>query len=179
MKTQDDKNDTEETRKDGSEMEMDESGDEESWKDEDVGAEEDEAEDVSDQDSPIHSARLGNDNSQPMVEKDDKVNEEKEMDSEREKNKEPEKEMTKDNLSKDKECATEGSPKLVVDLNIDEDTIETGSGEATPSGVAKRTRASVKKVVVAFAKDIPNLRDNIKDLYGISSNLANALKNIN
>lgn len=89
-------------------MEMDEFGSEESWKDEDVGAEEDEAEDVSDQDSPVHSASLGNDNSQPMVEKDDKVNEEKDMDYEREKNKETKKEMVKDSLSKDKENAGEG-----------------------------------------------------------------------
>ncbi|XP_059070583.1 uncharacterized protein LOC131034269 [Cryptomeria japonica] len=91
MKTQEDKNDTEDTEKDGSKMEMDESGGEEIWKDEDVGVDEDEAEDVSDQDSPIHSSSLGNVNSQPMVEKDDKANKEKEMDSEREMNKEPEK----------------------------------------------------------------------------------------
>lgn len=77
LETQDDKNDTKETRKDSNEMEMDESGDEESWKDEDMGAKEDEVEDGSDQDSPIHSANLGNDNNQLMVEKDDKVNEEK------------------------------------------------------------------------------------------------------
>ncbi|XP_059073641.1 uncharacterized protein LOC131874333 [Cryptomeria japonica] len=102
MKTQEDKNDIEETGKNGSEMETNESGGEESWKDEDMGAEEDEAKDVSSQDSPIHSASLGNDNSQPMVEKDDKVNKEKDMDSEREKDKEPEKETTKDSLSKDK-----------------------------------------------------------------------------
>lgn len=71
------------------------------------------------------------------------------------------------------------SPKPVVDLDIDEDAIETGNGEATPGGAKKRTRASVNKVVATSAKEIPNLRDNIKYLYGISSNLANALKNIN
>ncbi|XP_057853020.2 uncharacterized protein LOC131063249 [Cryptomeria japonica] len=196
MKTQEDKNNTEDTEKDGSEMETDESGGEESWKDEDVGAEEDEAEDVSDQDSPIHSASLGNVNNQPMVEKDDKVNEEKDMDSEMEKNKEPEKETAKDSLSKDKEGPGEGlfldnlknltearlgfdrwtyeflknlekngkqmdnleeiskvlesssSPKLVMDLDIDEDAIETGIRESTLGGVAKRTR--VWLVVAGF-----------------------------
>lgn len=70
------------------------------------------------------------------------------------------------------------SPKPVVDLDMDEDTIEIGNGEATLGVAAKRTRASVKKVVAASAKDIPNLRENIKDLYGISNTLANALKNI-
>ncbi|XP_059077887.1 uncharacterized protein LOC131876486 [Cryptomeria japonica] len=77
MKIQGDKNDSENTEKDSSEMETDKSGGEESWKDEDVGEEEGEAEDVFDQDSPTHSASLGNDNSQPMEEKDDKINEEK------------------------------------------------------------------------------------------------------
>ncbi|XP_059070636.1 pheromone-processing carboxypeptidase KEX1-like [Cryptomeria japonica] len=76
MKAHDNKNDIEETGKEGSEMEKDESG--------------------------------GNDNSQPMVDKDDKDNDKKDMDSEREKNKEPKKEMTKDSLSKDKKSAEEG-----------------------------------------------------------------------
>ncbi|XP_057821505.1 uncharacterized protein LOC131034125 [Cryptomeria japonica] len=67
------------------------------------------------------------------------------------------------------------SPKLVVDLDMDEETIEIGSGEATPGGAANRTRASVKKAVTAFAKDSPDLRENIKDLYGISNTLANAI----
>ncbi|XP_059068435.1 uncharacterized protein LOC131858955 [Cryptomeria japonica] len=68
MKAHDEKNDTEETGKEGSEMEMDESEGEESWKDEDVGAEEEKGENESNNDSPIHSASLGNDNSQPMME---------------------------------------------------------------------------------------------------------------
>lgn len=71
------------------------------------------------------------------------------------------------------------SPKPVVDLDMDEDTIQIGSGEATPTGAAKRTKASVKKVVSTSTKDIPNLRENIKDLHGISNTLANALKKIN
>lgn len=71
------------------------------------------------------------------------------------------------------------SPKPVVDLDMDDDAIEIGSGEATLGGVGKRTRASVKKAAAAYAKEIPNLRENIKDLYGISNKLANALKNIN
>lgn len=63
MKAHDDKNDTEKTGKEGSEMEMDESEVEDSWKDEDVGAEDYEGENEVDNDSPIHSASLGNDNS--------------------------------------------------------------------------------------------------------------------
>ncbi|XP_057866686.1 uncharacterized protein LOC131074132 [Cryptomeria japonica] len=62
MKIQENK-DIEETRKDGSEMDTDESGGDESWNDEDVGAEGDKNEDVSDQESPTHSASLGNVNS--------------------------------------------------------------------------------------------------------------------
>lgn len=74
----------------------------------------------------------------------------------------------------------EGSstPKPIVDLDVDEDTIEAGTVESAPSGAAKRTRESMKKVVVASSKDIPKLRDNIKDLQGISGILANALKNM-
>lgn len=41
------------------------------------------------------------------------------------------------------------TPKPVVDLDIDEDAIETGTVESVPGGVAKRTRASMKKVFVA------------------------------
>lgn len=70
------------------------------------------------------------------------------------------------------------TPKPIMDLDIDEDAIEAGTMESAPGGVAKRIRASMKKVVVASSKDIPKLRDNIKDLQGISENLANALKNI-
>ncbi|XP_059077863.1 uncharacterized protein LOC131876468 [Cryptomeria japonica] len=121
MKTQDDKNDIEENRKDDSEMETNDSGGEESWKDEDVGAEEDEAKDVCDQDSPIHSASLGNDNSQPMVDKDDKDNEEKDMNSERVKNKEPEKETAKDSLSKYKECNLEKHGKQMDEKRKEDD----------------------------------------------------------
>ncbi|XP_059073120.1 uncharacterized protein LOC131873953 [Cryptomeria japonica] len=112
MKSHDEKNDTEETGKEGSEMETDESKGEESWKDEDVGAEEEEGENESDNDSPILSASLGNNNSQPMSDKDDKDNEEKDMISKREKKKEPEKEMSKDSLSEDKESVGEGSKRL-------------------------------------------------------------------
>lgn len=62
------------------------------------------------------------------------------------------------------------SPKPVVELDMDDETIQIGSGEATPvSGATKRTRASVKKVVAASAKDLSNIRDNIKDLHGISN----------
>ncbi|XP_059067614.1 uncharacterized protein LOC131858399 [Cryptomeria japonica] len=112
MKIQEDKNDSEDTKKDGSEMEIDESGGEESWKDEDMGEEEGEAEDVFDQDSPTYSASL--DNRQPIEEKDDKINEEKEMDIEKENNKEAKKEMVKENLSKDKECVEEGTGHIVA-----------------------------------------------------------------
>lgn len=74
----------------------------------------------------------------------------------------------------------EGSntPKPVVDLDIDEDAIETGTVESALGGATKRTRASMKKFVVGSSKEIPKLRDNIKELHGISGNLANALKNI-
>lgn len=61
------------------------------------------------------------------------------------------------------------TPKPVVDLDIDEDA---------PSGQTKRTRASMKKAVAASSKEIPKLRDNIKDLQGINGNLANAVKNM-
>ncbi|XP_059070320.1 uncharacterized protein LOC131859998 [Cryptomeria japonica] len=107
MKAHDEKNDIEETSKEGSEMETNELEGEESWKDEEVGAEEEEGENESDNENPIHSASIGHDNSQPMVDKDDKDKEEKDMDSEREKNKEPEKEMAKDYLSEDKESKGE------------------------------------------------------------------------
>lgn len=108
MKANDENNDTEKTRKEGSEMEIDESEGEERWKDEDVGVEEEEGENESDNDSPIHSDSLGNDKSQPMVDKDDKDIEEKDMNSMREKNKELEKEMDKDSLSEDKESTGDG-----------------------------------------------------------------------
>lgn len=72
------------------------------------------------------------------------------------------------------------SPKPVVELDMDEETIQIGSSEATPvGGAAKRTRASVKTVVAASPKDLPNLRDNIKELHGISNTLENALEKIN
>ncbi|XP_059078090.1 uncharacterized protein LOC131876664 [Cryptomeria japonica] len=103
MKAHEEKNDIEETGKEGSKMETDESEGEDSWKDEDVGAEYEEGENESDNDSPIHSASPGNDNSQPIVDVDDKNNEEKELNSKREKNKEPKKDMAKDSLSEDKE----------------------------------------------------------------------------
>lgn len=72
--------------KDGSEMEMEESGGEESWKEEDVREEEGEAADVSNQDSPTRSVSLDNVDSQPREKEDDKINEEKYMDLEQEKN---------------------------------------------------------------------------------------------
>ncbi|XP_057873927.2 uncharacterized protein LOC131079901 [Cryptomeria japonica] len=103
------KKDTEETGKDGSEMDTDDSEGEDSWKDEDVGVEDEEGENESDNDSPIHSASPGNDNSQPMVDVKDKGNEKKDVNSEREKNKEPKKDTTKDSLSEDKE-SRERSP---------------------------------------------------------------------
>ncbi|XP_057813812.2 uncharacterized protein LOC131027733 [Cryptomeria japonica] len=81
MKDHDENNDIEEIGKEGSEMEIDESESEDSWKDEDVGVEDEEGENESDNDSPIHSASLGNDNSQPMVDLDDKDNEEKDLNS--------------------------------------------------------------------------------------------------
>ncbi|XP_059067438.1 DNA polymerase II subunit B4-like [Cryptomeria japonica] len=102
-KAHEEKKDTEETGKDGSEMDMDDSEGEDNWKDEDVGAEDEESENESDNDSPIHSASPGNDNSEPMVDVEDKGNEEKDVNSKREKNKEPKKDTTKDNLSEDKE----------------------------------------------------------------------------
>ncbi|XP_059067487.1 uncharacterized protein LOC131858305 [Cryptomeria japonica] len=108
MKVHEDKNDTEEMGKEGSEMEMDESEGEESWKYEETGVEHEEGENESDHDSPIHSASPGNDNSQPMVDLDDKDNEEKDLNSEMEKNKEPEKDMEKYILSEEKKSAGEG-----------------------------------------------------------------------
>lgn len=69
------------------------------------------------------------------------------------------------------------TPKPVVDLDLEEETIQTGSGDANPvGGTAKRTRANIKKVVAASAKDPPNFKDNIKELYDISNTLAKALE---
>ncbi|XP_057816607.1 uncharacterized protein LOC131029935 [Cryptomeria japonica] len=67
MKAHKDKNDIEETGKEGNEMETNESEGEDSWKDEDVGAKHEEGENESNNDSPIHSASPGNDNNQPMM----------------------------------------------------------------------------------------------------------------
>lgn len=89
-------------------METNESEGEDSWKDEDMGAEHDEGKNKSDNESPIHSASPGNDNSQPMVDVDDKDNEEKDLNSERENNKEPEKDMSNDSVSEEKESVGEG-----------------------------------------------------------------------
>lgn len=72
------------------------------------------------------------------------------------------------------------SLKPVVELDMDDETIQIGNGEATlVGGAAKRTKVSVKKVVASSTKDLPNLRDNIKELHGISNTLDNALKKIN
>lgn len=108
MKAHEDKNDTEEIGKEDNEMEIDESKGENNWKDEDMGVEHEEGENEFDNDSPIHSASLGNDNNQPIVDVDDKDNEEKDLNSERENNKEPEKDMANDCLSEEKESAGEG-----------------------------------------------------------------------
>ncbi|XP_057870035.2 uncharacterized protein LOC131076738 [Cryptomeria japonica] len=107
MKANVEKNDSEETSKEGSEMETDDSEGEESWKDEEVGAEEEEGDNESDNEDPFHSASIGHDNSQQMGEKDNKDKEDKDMDFGKEKNKEPEKDMAKDNLSEDKESAAQ------------------------------------------------------------------------
>ncbi|XP_059067153.1 DNA polymerase II subunit B4-like [Cryptomeria japonica] len=108
MKAHEEKNDIEETRKNGTEMDTDESEGEDTWKDEDVGVEDEEGENKFDNDSPIHSVILGNNNNQPIVDVDDKDNKEKDLNSEREKNKEPKKEMAKDSLSEDKESVGKG-----------------------------------------------------------------------
>ncbi|XP_059070388.1 uncharacterized protein LOC131860052 [Cryptomeria japonica] len=68
--------------KDSSEIETEESRGEESWKEEDVGEEEGEAGDASDQDSPTHSVSLVNIDSQPREKEEDKINEEKDTDFE-------------------------------------------------------------------------------------------------
>ncbi|XP_057861359.1 uncharacterized protein LOC131069814 [Cryptomeria japonica] len=67
VKAHEEKNDTEETEKEGSEMETDELEGEDNYKDEDLGAEDEEGENESDNDSPIYSATPSNDNNQPMV----------------------------------------------------------------------------------------------------------------
>ncbi|XP_059066202.1 uncharacterized protein LOC131857546 [Cryptomeria japonica] len=76
----------EETGKDGSEMDTDESEGDDNWKDEDVGAEDEEGENEFYNDSPIHNASPGNDNSQPMMdnlEKNEKRKDEKRKDYDR------------------------------------------------------------------------------------------------
>ncbi|XP_057858952.1 uncharacterized protein LOC131067807 [Cryptomeria japonica] len=144
-----------------------------STRNEEVGIKEESSDNESDNESPIHSECLGKDNSHPMEDVDYKDNEEIDANSERERNKETKKNMTKESLSEDKE-----NNELFMD-NLKKLT-KIGSGEATPiGGDTKRTRASVKKAVAAFAKDLPNIRDNIKELHGISNTLDNALEKIN
>lgn len=58
----------------------------------------------------------------------------------------------------------------VVDLDFDEDAIEVGNMDSAPSGAAKRTRVSMKKVALASSKEL--------SMQEISEKLANALKNI-
>lgn len=88
MKTHEEKNDTEETGKDDSEMDTDDSDGEDNWKDEEVAVEDEGGENESDDDNPIHSASPGNFNIKPMVDVEDKNNEDKDVNSEREENKE-------------------------------------------------------------------------------------------
>ncbi|XP_059066305.1 nucleolin 2-like [Cryptomeria japonica] len=103
METHEEKNDIEEIGKDGSEMDTDDSDGEDSWKDEEVGVEDEGGENESDNDSPIHNANTSNYNSKPMVDMEDKDNEDKDVNYEREESKEPEQDITKDRLSEDKE----------------------------------------------------------------------------
>ncbi|XP_059073517.1 uncharacterized protein LOC131874250 [Cryptomeria japonica] len=71
-----------------------------------------------------------------------------------------------------KVCDQTFSPKPIVELDLDEETIQTGSGDATlVGGTAKRTKASVKKAMASSANNLPNLRDNIKELHEISNTL--------
>lgn len=71
------------------------------------------------------------------------------------------------------------TPKPVMNLDLEEETIQTGSAGANPvGGTTKRTRASIKKVVATSTKDPHNFKDNIKELYDINNTLAKALEKI-
>ncbi|XP_059073535.1 uncharacterized protein LOC131874263 [Cryptomeria japonica] len=86
--THEENNDTEEIGKDGSEMDMNDSDGEDNWKDEEVGVEDEGGENEFDNDNSIHTASPGNYNNKPMVDVEDKDNEDKDVNSEREENKE-------------------------------------------------------------------------------------------
>lgn len=108
IETHEEKIETKEMGKEGSEMDMDDSDGEDSWKDEEVGIKEEGDDSESNNESPIHSDCPGKDNSHPMEDVEYKDNEDKDVNSEREENKDPKKDMTKDSLSKDKESVGKG-----------------------------------------------------------------------
>ncbi|XP_059076926.1 uncharacterized protein LOC131876145 [Cryptomeria japonica] len=145
--------------KDNSEMETEESGGEESWKEEDVGEEEGEAGDVSNQDSPTCSVSLVNVDSQPREKEDDKINEEKDMDFEQEKN-ELEQEKDKENPSKDKEFAREG---LILDNLKNLSDIRMGFDKWTYEGI-KNLEKSGKHWEEERKKDERDWKQRMKDL---------------
>lgn len=70
-------------------METDDSDGDDSWKDEEVGIEEESGDNESDNEIPIHSECPGKDNNHPMEDVDYKDNEKIYANSERERNKEP------------------------------------------------------------------------------------------
>lgn len=68
--------------------------------------------------------------------------------------------------------------KSIVDLDAEEAATEAWNVDSAPGGATKRTRVILKKVALASSKEIPMVKENIKEMQGISEKLANALKNI-